>query len=78
MHVINSFQGGNMDIGAFRHPEHGVDEQFLSRWSPRAMSGDAIEKEILLGLFEAARWAPSANNNQPWRFLYARRETDER
>jgi nitroreductase len=65
-----------MDIGAFRNPEHGVDEQFLSRWSPRAMSGDEIEKEILLGLFEAARWAPSANNNQPWRFLYARRETD--
>ena len=65
-----------MDISAFRKTEHGVDERFLSRWSPRAMSGETIEKETLLGLFEAARWAPSSNNNQPWRFLYARRETE--
>jgi nitroreductase len=65
-----------MDNDTFRNPEHGVDEQFLRRWSPRAMSGEPIDNETLLGLFEAARWAPSSNNNQPWRFLYARRETD--
>jgi nitroreductase len=64
-----------MDIGAFRTTEHGVDERFLGRWSPRAMSGGLIEEETLLSLFEAARWAPSSNNNQPWRFLYARRDT---
>jgi len=64
-----------MEIGAFRKTAHGVDDRFLNRWSPRAMSGEAIEKETLLGLFEAARWAPSSNNNQPWRFLYARRDT---
>jgi nitroreductase len=75
-HMKTFFQGGNMEIGAFRKTEHGVDERFLNRWSPRAMSGGLIEKETLLGLFEAARWAPSSNNNQPWRFLYARRETD--
>jgi nitroreductase len=65
-----------MDIGAFRKTEHGVDERILSRWSPRAMSGELIEGETLMGLFEAARWAPSSNNNQPWRFLYARRDTE--
>jgi nitroreductase len=74
--MITSFQGGNMDIGAFRKTEYGVDERFLNRWSPRAMSGGLIEEETLLTLFEAARWAPSSNNNQPWRFLYARRETE--
>jgi nitroreductase len=40
------------------------------------MSGDEISREVLFSLFEAARWAPSSNNNQPWRFLYARRNTD--
>jgi nitroreductase len=65
-----------MDIGDFRKTEHGIDEWFLNRWSPRAMSGESIEEETLLGLLEAAHWAPSSNNNQPWRFLYARRETD--
>jgi nitroreductase len=73
--MINSSPGGFMDIDAFRKTEHGIDERFLSRWSPRAMSGESIEEETLKELFEAARWAPSSNNNQPWRFLYARRET---
>jgi len=40
------------------------------------MSGDEISRDVLFSLFEAARWAPSSNNNQPWRFLYARRNTD--
>lgn len=35
------------------------------------MSGEALTKEDLLPLFEAARWAPSCNNSQPWRFVYA-------
>jgi nitroreductase len=65
-----------MDIAAFRKTDHGVDDRFLKRWSPRAMSGELIEEKTLMALFEAARWAPSSNNNQPWRFLYARRETE--
>jgi nitroreductase len=48
----------------------------LNRWSPRGMSGDEISRDLLFSLFEAARWAPSSNNNQPWRFIYARRNTD--
>lgn len=39
------------------------------------MSGEEITHEELMTLFEAARWAPSSSNNQPWRFLYARRKT---
>jgi len=40
------------------------------------MSGESIAEEELLLLFEAARWAPSSFNNQPWRMLYARRGTE--
>jgi nitroreductase len=56
-----------------RIPDHPVDEAFINRWSPRAFDGSAIPEEDLLTIFEAARWAPSAFNSQPWRFLYARR-----
>jgi nitroreductase len=56
-----------------RKPDHSVDEIFLNRWSPRAMTGEPIPQEDLLSLFEAARWAPSSYNNQPWRILYATR-----
>lgn len=56
-----------------RRPEHPVDSIFVDRWSPRAMSGDELSSEELLTLFEAARWAPSSMNNQPWRMLYATR-----
>jgi nitroreductase len=54
-----------------------VDRLFLDRWSPRAMSGEPIEPSELLVLFEAARWAPSSGNSQPWRILYARRDTPQ-
>jgi nitroreductase len=59
-----------------REAEHEVDELFLDRWSPRAMSGEPVTEKELLTLFEAARWAPSSFNNQPWRILYARRDTE--
>ncbi|MCA9839683.1 MAG: nitroreductase family protein [Trueperaceae bacterium] len=46
--------------------------EFLSeRWSPRAFSSEAFTQEDVLALFEAARWAPSGLNSQPWRFIYA-------
>jgi nitroreductase len=64
-----------MNIHDFRKPETSVDELFVSRWSPRAMSGEEVDEATLLSLFEAARWAPSSNNNQPWRFIYALRNT---
>ena len=44
--------------------------------SPRAMTGESITQEELFRLFEAARWAPSSGNSQPWRMLYAHRDTE--
>jgi len=58
-----------------RKPDHSIDKLFLDRWSPRAMSGEPLAQEELMSLLEAARWAPSSYNNQPWRILYARRDT---
>ncbi|MFA6413612.1 MAG: nitroreductase family protein, partial [Syntrophales bacterium] len=59
-----------------RKAAHPINNIFLDRWSPRAMSGGEISETEIMSLFEAARWAPSANNNQPWRILYARRNTE--
>jgi nitroreductase len=56
-----------------RQAAHAIDPIFIDRWSPRAMSGEALSLEELMVLFEAARWAPSASNLQPWRMLYALR-----
>lgn len=43
---------------------------FTDRWSPRAFTGKAITAAEMMSLFEAARWAPSTSNTQPWRFVY--------
>ncbi len=56
-----------------RHPEHPVEQLLLDRWSPRAFTGENMPDSTLMSLFEAARWAPSSYNSQPWRFLYATR-----
>ena len=50
-----------------------IDPLFLERWSPRAYDGSDMPDEDVATIFEAARWAPSAFNSQPWRFLYAKR-----
>jgi len=47
------------------------------RWSPRAFDERPVEPEKLKGLFEAARWAPSSNNEQPWRFIVASKNNPE-
>lgn len=54
-----------------RTANHGVDDLFLHRWSPRAFTGEVMPQADLNTLFEAAGWAPSAFNGQPWRFVYA-------
>jgi len=54
-----------------RTPEAEVDPQFLERWSPRAFADDPVDAAHLASLFEAARWAPSCFNEQPWLFVYA-------
>ncbi|MCB1215573.1 MAG: nitroreductase family protein, partial [Deltaproteobacteria bacterium] len=50
-----------------RDPQFDIAPIFYERWSPRSMSGELLDKEELMSLFEAARWAPSSYNNQPWR-----------
>lgn len=56
-----------------RKADHPVADVFTARWSPRAFTDATMSKQDLLGLLEAARWAPSAFNAQPWRFIYALR-----
>ena len=59
-----------MDLSNSRTPETDVDAMFLDQWSPRAFLSDPIPRQQLMSLFEAARWAPSCFNEQPWLFLY--------
>jgi len=61
-------------VGA-RLAHRPVAPLFLHRWSSRAFTGESISDDALFTLFEAARWAPSAYNSQPWRFVYAKRDT---
>ncbi len=56
---------------AGRAAEAAIDPAFLQRWSSRAFSSAPLEHEMLRSLFEAARFAPSAGNLQPWAFVYA-------
>jgi nitroreductase len=39
------------------------------------MTGEELDYDTLMSVFEAARWTPSSFNNQPWRFIYAKRNT---
>jgi nitroreductase len=57
-----------------RTADHPIEPIFLARWSPRAFTGEAISETELRTMLEAARWAPSSYNSQPWRFVYARRD----
>ena len=65
------------EIQGARTPSHSIQSIILNRWSPRSMTGEALSDHELMPLFEAARWAPSSFNHQPWRFLYAKRGTPE-
>jgi nitroreductase len=58
-----------------RSAGYPIDEMFLTRWSPRAFNGQPISEHNLLTMIEAGRWAASSYNSQPWRFLWARRDT---
>jgi nitroreductase len=66
-----------IDAAAVRKITSGakVAPQFPGRWSPRAMDGTSVTRGELDSLLEAARWAPSCFNAQPWRFAYAVRDT---
>ena len=53
-----------------------INDLLADRWSPRAFADRAIPPDVLGSLFEAARWAPSSRNLQPWRFVIAARHHD--
>ena len=59
-----------------RKSTYPINPLILNRWSPRSMTGQDLDNEEIMPLFEAARWAPSSYNNQPWRFIYAKRNSE--
>ena len=69
--ALHSADYAQRDVGA------AADDQFRLRWSPRAMSGQALSMAEIQMLCEAGRWAPSCFNSQPWRFIYALPDTPQ-
>ncbi len=70
----------NIDALPLRKPadaSHPIHELIGERWSPRAFADRPVEREKLYSLFEAARWAASAGNQQPWYFLVGTKEDAE-
>jgi nitroreductase len=57
--------------------EFSIHELIKNRWSPRAFSDKAVAPGVLRSLFEAARWAPSSYNAQPWSFLVGTTDNPE-
>ncbi|MCI4373095.1 MAG: nitroreductase family protein [Thermoplasmata archaeon] len=64
-------EGSQTLLSRVRPVEAEVNPMFVERWSPRAFSDEPIPAETVRTLFEAARWAPSSANEQPWLFVYA-------
>lgn len=58
-------------------PQFPIHDLLVRRWSPRAFDERPVESPILWSLFEAARWAPSSSNEQPWRFIVATKRDHE-
>lgn len=63
-------------IETARKTTHPIEDLFLNRWSPRAFEATPMPHEHLMAILEAARWAPSTYNIQPWRFLFSHREDE--
>jgi nitroreductase len=53
-----------------------IEELLKRRWSPRAFADRPVEPEKLLSLWEAARWAASTANQQPWSFIVATKQDE--
>ncbi len=66
------------EISQLKHapPVEGVLPVILDRWSPRSFSDREVSPADLAKVFEAARWAPSSNNEQPWRYLVGVRNSE--
>jgi nitroreductase len=64
------FEDRGESVPNHRVPQAEVDPMFTGRWSPRAFDPEPLPHEAVASLFEAARWAPSCFNEQPWLFVY--------
>lgn len=64
------------EVRRTRSPEYDVHPLIVNRWSSRAFTSESMEPDEFMPLFEAARWAPSSFNAQPWRFVYRTRTDD--
>lgn len=64
------------DVAATKRaaPTHPIDDSLAIRWSPYAFADRPVDATTLASLFEAARWAPSSYNEQPWRYVVATRD----
>jgi len=65
------------DMKSSRTSSLPVNSLFLNRWSPRSYETTSMPEQDIHTIIEAARWAPSANNIQPWRFIYCSREDNQ-
>ncbi|MGC1426015.1 MAG: nitroreductase family protein, partial [Nitrosotalea sp.] len=63
------------EVGKTRSTTYDINPLIVNRWSPRSFANEEIADKELFSLFEAARWAPSSSNSQPWRFIYAKRNS---
>jgi hypothetical protein len=63
-----------MDSLKHAKPNHPIAEVLAKRWSPYAFADRPVSKDVICSLFEAARWAASSYNEQPWSYIVASRE----
>lgn len=61
----------------FAKPDHPIHDVLTRRWSPYVFADRPVSEDDLRALFEAARWAPSAYNEQPWRYIVATKSEPE-
>ena len=64
------------DLDRRAETSYPINDLLANRWSPRAFADRPIPPDVLGSLFEAARWAPSSRNLQPWHFVFAARHHD--
>lgn len=72
----SAFEKQSEEVREYRTPDYPVAPIFVNRWSSRSFDGRPVADETLYTVLEAARWAPSSSNRQPWRFIIARTEEE--
>lgn len=65
-----------MDFNKIANTDHPIADLMKQRWSPRSFSAKQVNDAQINSLLEAARWAPSSSNEQPWKYYYGVKGTD--